>query len=194
MNKIINKIESNISKFKKIVSESNGTGDICSKYNFCNNGKSRNLIKRYIKQYQINTSHFGSLKTNKKYDTIEKECPICKKMFKTLKNHLREKTTCSHSCSNTFFAKKRNKPENYKNYRTICFSNHIKECVICKENKIVTVHHMDNNHNNNDPKNLVPLCPTHHQYWHSKYRNLIREKVESYVNNFKIVYNNKMRE
>jgi 5-methylcytosine-specific restriction endonuclease McrA len=83
-----------------------------------------------------------------------------------------------------FFAKKRNKPEKYKNYRTICFKNHKKICVVCGEDKIVTVHHMDEDHQNNDPKNLVPLCPTHHHYWHSKYRELIRTKVEEYINNF----------
>ena len=56
--------------------------------------------------------------------------------------------------------------------------------MVCGEDKIVTVHHMDGNHQNNDITNLVPLCPTHHQYWHSKYRNLIREKVELYLKEF----------
>lgn len=32
----------------------------------------------------------------------------------------------------------------------------------------------------NDPKNLVPMCPTHHQYMHSRFKSLINEKVENY--------------
>lgn len=52
---------------------------------------------------------------------------------------------------------------------------------MCKENLVVEVHHMDENHENNDIKNLVPLCPTHHQYWHSKYRYLIEEQVMIYT-------------
>ena len=49
-----------------------------------------------------------------------------------------------------------------KNYRSICFAHHEKVCVVCGEDKIVAVHHHDHNHHNDDPKNLVPLCPTHH--------------------------------
>lgn len=52
---------------------------------------------------------------------------------------------------------------------------------------IVAVHHYDENHSNNDPKNLVPLCPTHHQYLHSRYAGLIKDKVNDYVNNFREV-------
>ena len=135
-------------------------------------------LKFELDKMKISHSHFtknGSEKETK----IEKVCPICKSNFLVGK---KEQTTCSYSCSNVYFARKRNKPENYKNYRTICFKNHKKICVVCGEDKIVTVHHMDENHKNNDPKNLVPLCPTHHQYWHSRYRDLIREKVENYIN------------
>ena len=38
------------------------------------------------------------------------------------------------------------------------------------------------NENNNDPENLIPLCPTHHQYLHSRYRNLIIDKINEYIN------------
>ena len=55
---------------------------------------------------------------------------------------------------------------------------------ICGENKIVSVHHFDENHENNNPENLVPLCPTHHQYIHSSFKNDIFDQVESYVKNY----------
>lgn len=66
-------------------------------------------------------------------------------------------------------------------YVTICFLHHEKKCVICEESRIVTVHHLDENHENNNPANLISLCPTHHQYWHSRYRYLIEEAVFRYI-------------
>ena len=65
-------------------------------------------------------------------------------------------------------------------YRVICFTYHEKKCVVCGEDKIVAVHHFDENHENNDPMNLIPLCPTHHGYWHSKWRHLIESAVNEY--------------
>ena len=109
MNKIQKEIESNIDKFKCVVSESNGTGDICRKYGFCDNGKSRQIIKKYIIELNLNTNHFGLNSYKKKYETIDKECPICKVTFQTQKNHPREKVTCSIKCSNFLFRKNHKK-------------------------------------------------------------------------------------
>jgi hypothetical protein len=52
------------------------------------------------------------------------------------------------------------------------------------EDKIVDVHHLDENRDNNDIYNLIPLCPTHHRYWHSTYKNEIENKVYSYIKDF----------
>ena len=96
--------------------------------------------------------------------------------------------TCSYSCSNSYFRSGQNNP-NYKNgnnYRTICFIYHEQKCIICDEDKIVAVHHYDENHDNNSIDNLVPLCPTHHQYVHSKYKDLVIDKIDDYVKNFKL--------
>jgi 5-methylcytosine-specific restriction endonuclease McrA len=65
-------------------------------------------------------------------------------------------------------------------YRTTCFLHHEKKCVVCGEDKIIDVHHYDENKNNNSTENLIPLCPTHHRYWHSRYRSLIQKKVDHY--------------
>ena len=110
--------------------------------------------------------------------------------FLLLQNgHKDEKTTCSHSCSNTYFRSGKNSPT-YKTdeevgYRTLCFRYHKKECIICKEDKIVSVHHYDENHFNNDIYNLIPLCPTHHQYVHSRYKHLIQPQIDTYIKDFK---------
>ena len=72
------------------------------------------------------------------------------------------------------------------NYQTLCFTKHKKECIICGENKIVAVHHMNEDHSDDRIENLIPLCPTHHQYMHSRYKAEILPKVEEYVEKFKL--------
>ena len=110
-----------------------------------------------------------------------KNCPICEVFF------ISSSTTCSYSCSNTFFRSGSDNP-NWKeeNYRSTCWEHHEKKCVICREEKIVAVHHYDLNHNNNVPENLVPLCPTHHQYVHSRYSSEVQSQIDDYVKIFKL--------
>lgn len=108
-----------------------------------------------------------------------KECPVCFTPFHG------NKTTCSYSCANTYFRSGKNNG-NWKEeaYRSTCFLYHKKECVICGELKIVSVHHMNEDRNDNRPENLIPLCPTHHQYFHSVYRNEVEPKILEYIKNF----------
>ena len=112
-------------------------------------------------------------------------CEICNKIFNVNKKH--KKITCSYACSNKKFRTGPNNG-NWKNsaYRTTCFHFHKKTCIICGENKIVEAHHYDGDHKNNDPKNLVPLCPTHHQYVHSRFFIEIKDQIDKYYNNFKL--------
>lgn len=107
-------------------------------------------------------------------------CPVCGKQKRNLSSK-----TCSYACSNTYFRTGADNG-NFKNnnYRTVCFSNHDKRCIICGEDKIVEVHHLDGKKTNNNPNNLIPLCPTHHQYWHSRYKSLIEDKVYEYAKSF----------
>jgi hypothetical protein len=119
------------------------------------------------------------------------ECAQCKKSF--YKNESKKKQSksglffCSRSCKDV--AQKIGgieeiMPSHYGTgncYRSICWSHHEKICLVCGEDKIVAVHHYDENHQNNDPKNLVPLCPTHHLYVHSSYKYLVEEKIEEYL-------------
>lgn len=56
--------------------------------------------------------------------------------------------------------------------------------MICGENKIVAVHHYDENRKNNSIENLIPLCPTHHQYVHSRYKEEVMDKINKYRNQF----------
>lgn len=105
-----------------------------------------------------------------------KECPVCKII------HTKAGVTCSYSCSNVYFRSGKNNP-NWKgtSYRFICFAAHGKKCVVCGENKIVAVHHLNENHNDNAPENLIPLCPTHHQYMHSRYKKEIQKYIDKFL-------------
>jgi hypothetical protein len=153
------------------------------------NGSGMRKAKKLIEDNNLDISHFdGNLKAKIKYELIEKECPVCGTKFIT-KGNSREKMTCSYSCSNTFFRSGKDNP-NWKEistqYRSKCFEYHKKECVICKEEKIVEVHHIDEDRSNNDIFNLVPLCPTHHKYWHSEYKEEIEDKIYNYIKEFKM--------
>ena len=110
------------------------------------------------------------------------DCPICLKSFKPSN---RNQMTCSVGCANTFFRSGENN-HNYYNgkgsYRTKCFAIRNKKCIICEESNIVEVHHYDENHDNNDINNLIPLCPTHHQYFHSQYKDLVEPQINQWRN------------
>lgn len=110
----------------------------------------------------------------------------CGKPIKNWKNSV----TCSYSCANKKFRTGENNG-NWKQdcYVTTCFLYHKKECVICGEQNIVEVHHLDENNKNNSPTNLVPLCPNHHKYWHSKFKYLVEQKILDYMKEFCYKYN-----
>jgi len=108
----------------------------------------------------------------------KKLCPICKKVVN------RGCVTCSQECRYILFGGP-NKIEidESNDYRKICFYYHDKRCIICDEENVVEVHHFDENHNNNQKENLIPLCPTHHKYMHSEFKELIIGKVVIFILN-----------
>ena len=112
-----------------------------------------------------------------------KICPVCESPIK----HYKDNDTCSYGCANTLFRSGANNGQ-YKssggNYRSICFLTHGKKCIVCGEEKIVAVHHMNENHEDHRPENLIPLCPTHHVYIHSKYREEILPIVEKFIRSY----------
>lgn len=113
---------------------------------------------------------------------VMQRCAVCDSI---IKNYKTSKGTCSRSCANKFFRSGEDNG-NWKGskYQSICFNHHDKKCVVCGEDKIVAVHHYDHNHENNDPKNLVPLCPTHHSYVHSRYVSEVQPVIDEYVKKF----------
>ena len=97
---------------------------------------------------------------------------------------------CSRNCANSKGGTIRSLTRELNNemlYRTKAFKYHKKECIICGEQNIVAVHHFNGNHTDNSIDNLIPLCPTHHQYMHSNFKYIIEHKVILYQ---EIVKNN----
>lgn len=125
------------------------------------------------------------------YKIFQVECGTCKNIFDVKEREKsfpsKEIYYCNRSCANSVGGKvkalKYHTDEN-AHYTTIAWRHHKKECVVCGEQNIVAVHHYNEIHADNRPENLVPLCPTHHQYIHSKYKHLVENIVENYVVNF----------
>jgi hypothetical protein len=170
----------------RLFAKAKSKSDVCRSMGWYINARCMRKVDTMIKLHSIDVSHFdhGASK-HQKYVIVTKNCPVCGKDFTTKQGHSREKVTCSHACANTYYRSGKDNPNwNDNTYRTTCFAEHEHKCVICEEELIITVHHFDENKKNNKPENLIPLCPTHHQYWHSRYRKLIEQKVIDYRNNF----------
>lgn len=165
------------SKFIKLVITSTSKRELCEKLKVPYGGQTTNLIKTRMNKL--------NLKFKKRYihKRITKICPVCKTPFETYNGSRGEQQTCSYSCSNTYFRSGVNNGMHQKSptYRTVCFATHGKKCAVCSETRVMEVHHYDENHNNNDPKNLVPLCPTCHRVYHSNYQSDIKPIIDKFV-------------
>lgn len=147
------------------------------------NGTNQSFVNKKIKQLNLDEN---VLKQNYETQFFSVQiCPVCQKPFK-VKKCARPQTTCSYECSNTFFRSGENNGmyKKAENYATIAFRYHEHKCCICGEELIVHVHHYDGNHLNNEITNFVPLCPTHHQYYHSRFRYLVKDKIDEYHQRF----------
>jgi HNH endonuclease len=107
-----------------------------------------------------------------------KTCPVCGKRWEIPSNNKRKKeqTTCSIGCSNTYFRSGEN-ANNFSDLETNLKSTYRKralkeygaKCADCGlENiKVLEVHHIDENRDNNHINNLVVLCRNCHQLRHT---------------------------
>ena len=175
-------------EFEKLIKESYTIGQFRKALGLPCNGCSRKKVISIIEKHSLDTSHFDKGKSRRKYEREERECPVCKGIFEIKKNTRGEKQiTCSRSCANSYFRihAGNGNYDNLKSYKKICYRHHERKCVCCKEDKILDVHHYDGDRNNNSPENLIPLCPTHHRYVHSKYKNEIIDKINSYIKKWK---------
>jgi len=77
-------------------------------------------------------------------------------------------------CYNFVFHLDKTKALNYRKTHNIDIQTYKKitsECVICHFSKIVELHHLDKNKENNSEENLIGVCPNHHKMIHDfRYR------------------------
>lgn len=127
-------------------------------------------------------SKFGAVK---KFDVICESCNTSFTVKEREKLHpKREQYFCSRSCANSIGGKAKANKYHYDEvatYTTVAWRHHERKCVVCGELNVVAAHHLNENHNDNRPENLIPLCPTHHHYMHSRHKEKIIDKVEAYI-------------
>ena len=141
------------------------------------------------KNVKINQRKFFNEKLGE-YKNFAVVCSCCEKEFSVREREFqhpkKEQYFCSRNCANSEGGKARSKKhhsDDVAHYCTVAWRHHEKRCVVCGEAKIVAVHHYNEVHSDNDPKNLIPLCPTHHQYMHSRYKQEIIGIVDNYIKN-----------
>ena len=120
----------------------------------------------------------------KDYDVT---CSVCKKLFSV---NVREKLFdpnvtfhCSKSCANTKGGNAlsiKNGSTGRSSYRARAFKMYgSKSCLICGFDKVVEIHHIDHDHDNNKWGNIVILCPNHHMMIHrSKYSEEVKSDIK----------------
>lgn len=141
-----------------------------------------NKFETYLKISKSSDKRFGC------FQKFNVECFSCSKLFQVEEREKlfpsKEQYFCSRSCANSIGGKAKSKKyhgDETAHYTTVAWRYHQKKCLVCEESNVVAVHHLNENHDDNRPENLVPLCPTHHHYMHSKHKHLIEQKVLSYI-------------
>ena len=74
-------------------------------------------------------------------------------------------------CYNSTFHLDKVKLHNAKRLHKInpdLYKRVVSKCTVCDFDRIVELHHLDNNHLNSIEGNLIGLCPNHHKMIHSK--------------------------
>lgn len=63
-------------------------------------------------------------------------------------------------------------------YRDICFRYWDECCAVCGWDKSIDVHHVNDDHCDDRPENLIPLCQNHHMLTRMKdHAHVIREQL-----------------
>ena len=135
----------------------------------------------YAKLRDASDNRFGE---KKKFEVI---CESCDKPFNVIEREKlhpsRDQYFCSRICANSVGGKaKALKYGHDGDYRKIAFDRHGSKCIVCGFDKVVEVHHIDHNRENNSHTNLVPLCPNHHMMIHrSKYKQEVLTEIKNYL-------------
>ncbi len=108
----------------------------------------------------------------------ERKKGICKRCKREIFIHA--KGFCP-GCYNFVFKLEYNKEWNRRKYHNIkseLYKEVTKSCVLCGFDKVVDLHHLDENKKNNSKENLVGLCPNHHKMFHNfNYRKEVQKDL-----------------
>ena len=104
-----------------------------------------------------------------KYEEVE--CSYCHKKFKRLKSQLEKDNKtgfiyCSRECGNKHKNEQVTIWSNGTGYRRNAFNKYEHKCAVCgwdEDERILEVHHIDEDRSHNDINNLIILCPICHK-------------------------------
>lgn len=109
------------------------------------------------------------------------KCKVCKRCQREMPIHA--KGLCDGCYSFVFHLDKTKEWNQRKNYglNIELYKKITSKCLICGFDKVVDLHHLDQNKKNNSETNLIGLCPNHHKMLHDfRYKeeiySLLREK------------------
>ena len=164
-------------EFKKRIKEyTNNSVEVISQYV---NKKTKVFIKCKVCGYEWSISPSSIMPNNMKKHTFsgcpeckyqEIQCSYCHKKIRRLKTELATNKSgyayCSKECGNRHKNSLKIQNEDGTNYRRNAFLKYSHECDICgwnKDERVLEVHHLDENRNNNKIENLRILCPICHK-------------------------------
>ena len=144
---------------------------VCGKTFYC----TKKHITREIK-YNLNTCRFCSISCHyeDKRKGVKSVCSFCGKEIYVPERGLKKSKTgnfyCSKKCGNLHKNLLREQSgewkDSYSTYRKRALNHYEKKCFCCgweEDERILEVHHIDEDRNNNDIDNLCILCPTCHR-------------------------------
>jgi hypothetical protein len=138
-------------------------------------------FKARMPEYKGNQGFSKNKYKKQLHITDTKKCERCNKEFTINVFTASKSPSLRRFCSKVCGRAKAAESKVPKRYRTLAKRAYGElKCCVCGFTKIVDIHHADHNHSNNDPKNLIPLCPNHHRMYHSKYV----EEVKPFIENF----------
>lgn len=148
-------------------------------------------LKRYNAKIKENSAFYCSDECKSHKNSVLCKCANCgKEIWRTKSQLARSKTGnvfCSRSCANSLnnkIFKSGNNHPSFKgtDYRKLAFNTYPHCCAVCgydEDIRLLEVHHIDENHNNNNVENLILLCPLCHRKITLQYYKLIdRKKLE----------------
>lgn len=170
---LLNKLDSllNSGELLSIVDRVFSASQVLTELGFSQKGQYISIVRKYLIDNDVDISHFTTTGKPKVLPVI-KTCLCCGKEFSTIYRGVKEQTTCSRACSNTYYRSGENNGNwlgGHSSYRSKALAHYTNKCVDCgtEDIRVLQVHHIDSNRYNSKLDNLVILCANCHLIRHS---------------------------